>query len=341
MGAMLRLPGSGEYETCRSGSAAVCIARARFRWRRRHQLWRASLLVWICDLNKRAARFAPSMVKNARRNNTMVCNECTAKQCKKYGTLMRRRHLKDGGICRACTSFRCKHCPEPLCTRDIGAAVARHATYDRVLQMCKGCEAAGKTLADGRPYKCVICKERKYRRRFDEKQILNHNERGGPLVFFEARARCAVCELWKETETQGWTATKLEDSRRKKKPTALVCGSCVGDGYGPADPKPYTCIGCRVTQGRYKFDKKDMNNNQQAEKQGKPYVLFCKVCRAREGRLLSLVKSPHAWKCKCGCPICIPHCPLYPGRCRGCNLGVRHEDIALLKKRPYNEKWLK
>ena len=54
----------------------------------------------ICNLNKRAARFAPSMVNNARRNNTMVCNECTAKQCKKCGTLMHRRHLKDGVICR-------------------------------------------------------------------------------------------------------------------------------------------------------------------------------------------------------------------------------------------------
>ena len=69
MGAMLRLQGSGEYETCRSGSAAVCIARARFRWRRRHQLWRAGVLVW--DMQSEQTRITV---------RTEYGQECTTQQ---------------------------------------------------------------------------------------------------------------------------------------------------------------------------------------------------------------------------------------------------------------------
>ena len=45
-------------------------------------------LCGICNLNKRAARFSPSMVKHAQRNKTMVCNACEAMQCKECGTVM-------------------------------------------------------------------------------------------------------------------------------------------------------------------------------------------------------------------------------------------------------------
>jgi hypothetical protein len=293
---------------------------------------------------KRAARFSTSMVKNIERNKTLVCNECAVKQCTKCNAVMKWKCAKGGATCKKCDTFNCKHCPEIIRAGDIGVATARHSTYEGSSQICGRCETAGKTLADGRAYACVICKERKYRRRFDEKRIQNYNERGGPLHCLECVkvcSRCAVCKLWKENAAQGWTATKLDKSRRAKTPTALVCANCVGDGYGARDQEPYTCIGCRVTQGRYKFDKNDMNNKVKAEKEGKAYILFCEVCRAREGRLLSLVKSPHAWKCKCRHPICSPHCPLCPGRSRGCNLGVRREDLAFLAKRPHNEKWLK
>ena len=65
------------------------------------------------------------------------------------------------------------------------------------------------------------------------------------------------------------------------------------------------------------------------------------ICKTRERRLLPLVKSPCAWKCTCGSPMCLSHCRFFPGRCRGCNLGVSHKDIEFLAKRPSNKRWLK
>jgi hypothetical protein len=176
-------------------------------------------LCGICNMNKRAARFSSSMVKNAQRNETMVCNDCASKQCRECGTLMERMHSRDGLICAPCNTFKCKHCPTAIRAGDIVAAAARHATYERVLQMCEGCEAAGKTLADGMPYRCLICREQKYRRRFSETRVNNYFKRSGALHCLDClkvRARRAVCGLWKKCEEQNWTATKLDDSRRKK-----------------------------------------------------------------------------------------------------------------------------
>jgi hypothetical protein len=70
--------------------------------------------------------------------------------------------------------------------------------------------------------------------------------------------------------------------------------------------------------------------------QRKTDILFCPTCKDKEKRLLELVKSERAWRCTCGNKRvqrkCMASCQLYPDRCRGCNLGVRCEDIKFLQR---------
>jgi hypothetical protein len=71
--------------------------------------------------------------------------------------------------------------------------------------------------------------------------------------------------------------------------------------------------------------------------QRKTDILFCPACKEEERRLLGLVRSERAWRCTCGNKRvqlqCMASCQLYPDRCRGCNLGVRSEDIRFLQRR--------
>ena len=65
---------------------------------------------------------------------------------------------------------------------------------------------------------------------------------------------------------------------------------------------------------------------------------FSPPCKEREQRLLKT-----AWKCSCRCnrdhPLHAEKCMLFPNRCRGCNLQVRHEDIRFPSKRASNRPW--
>jgi hypothetical protein len=132
--------------------------------------------------------------------------------------------------------------------------------------------------------------------------------------------------------------------KHSKNKTPLVCGSCVDRGYTPKDLQTYICQGCDVRQGRHKFDHEDIANKQQ---RGNICVLSCPSCKSREGKLLLKVQSKAAWYCTCGERLlrrdertCLPSCKLYPDRCRGCNLGVRAEDIEFLARKESNKNWL-
>jgi hypothetical protein len=147
----------------------------------------------------------------------------------------------------------------------------------------------------------------------------------------------AAFVVGRKNDEQGWAKSKIEDSKRKTKPAALVCAGCVDRGFTPKDLQTYTCEGCDAKQGRHKFHEVDIKNKSHR----KTDILFCPACKDKEHRLLELVKSRKAWRCTCGNKRvqrkCMASCQLYPDRCRGCNLGVRSEDIKFLQKRFSNQ----
>ena len=158
-------------------------------------------------------------------------------------------------------------------------------------------------------------------------QFLRFHSRGMRAVFVEGR----------NNDEQGWTKKQIEHSRKTTKPTALVCAGCVDRGFTPKDLETYTCEGCDVKQGRHKFAQVDLKH----KKQRKTDIFLCPACKDKEQRLLELVKSEKAWRCTCGNKRvqrkCMASCQLYPDRCRGCNLGVRCEDIKFLQRRFSNQ----
>ena len=167
--------------------------------------------------------------------------------------------------------------------------------------------------------------------------------RGGPLRCLECvktHAKCSVCDKWRKCDEQGWTKNQVELSKKTSRPRPLVCSGCVDRGYAPKDSETYECEGCGVKQGRHKFDKASINNKLKRPQD----VLFCPACKDREQRLLAMVQSERAWRCTCGNKRvqrkCMASCRLYPSRCRGCNLGIRSEDIEFLRKKISNIPWL-
>ena len=157
----------------------------------------------------------------------------------------------------------------------------------------------------------------------------------------EGRGELALYELGaRQIDAQGWSADQVANNRKTKDPRPLVCAGCCACGYTSKDLDPYTCAGCRATEGRGYFHQKDIANKKQQDKKKMPYVLFCPACKQREERLLALVRSKEAWKCNCRCPVHVAKFQLYPGRCRGCNLGVQHKDIEFLARRASNKSWL-
>ena len=121
---------------------------------------------------------------------------------------------------------------------------------------------------------------------------------------------------------------------------------CFGDQFDNCfylvwkDLTPYTCAGCGVKQGRRSFDTKDIENKTNADKRKIQYILFCPSCKKREQDLLALMGSNHARECTCGNRRVqrkrMVSCRVYPDRTRGCNLGVRGDDVNFLLKRPSN-----
>jgi hypothetical protein len=292
-----------------------------------------------CSLPKRASRFSPSMVKHVGRNKLMVCRRCDHQPCQ--GENCERMLAPEDVVgahpqrCADCKPIPCKACAKEYPARTWSTKAQDNYRNQNSALICPACESRGFTSRDWHSYTCQLCTHAQSRHRFDPVQVRHYKERGGRLRCLDClktHGECGVCKHWKQAGEQKWTVDQMKKNRKAKQQSTLVCLTCAENGYTAKDMYAYTCAGCSGQGGRWKFDAQDIKHTK-----SRGDILFCGPCKERERRLLALLNSEKGWRCTCGNKRaqrrCLASCRLYPERCRGCNVGVRPEDIVFMQKK--------